>query len=137
MSAITFSPLCCPLLTIPVNTAATTARGHVRPPLPAAVVPPFNHYPPVASFVLSQKVKEVVTNFSKHVWRTPVLRVRQSLALSTLLKNKARDGLVGNVADMSVTCLLTRHFLRIWGRHLKCRDILTGFVSESRVSACL
>jgi hypothetical protein len=44
--------------------------------------------------------------------------------------------LAGNVADMSVTCLLSRHFLRFWGWHLKCRDIVTGFVSESRVSAC-
>jgi superfamily II DNA helicase RecQ len=33
-------------------------------------------------------VKEVVANVSKHVWRTPVLRERQSLALST-------KGLVG------------------------------------------
>jgi superfamily II DNA helicase RecQ len=37
-------------------------------------------------------VKDVVTNVSKHVWRTPVLRERQSLALSTLLENKACDG---------------------------------------------
>jgi superfamily II DNA helicase RecQ len=92
MSAITSSPLRRPLSTIPVNTAAATARGHVRPPLPASVVPPFNHYRPVASFVPSQKVKDVVTNVSKHVWRTPVLRERQSLALSTLLENKACDG---------------------------------------------
>jgi hypothetical protein len=93
MSAITSSPLRRPLSTIPVNTAIATARGHVGPPIPAAALRPSNHYRPVASFVPSQKVKDVVTNVSRHVWRTPVLRLRerQSLALSTLLENRACD----------------------------------------------
>jgi hypothetical protein len=92
MSAITSSPIRLPLSTIPVNTAAATARGHVPLPIPAAAGAPSNHYRPVASFVPSEKVKEVVSKVSTHVWRTPVLRERQSLALSTLLENKACDG---------------------------------------------
>jgi superfamily II DNA helicase RecQ len=92
MSAITSSPLRRPLSMIPVNTAATTARGHVPLPIPAAAGAPSNHYRPVASFVPSEKVKEVVSKVSTHVWRTPVLRECQSLALSTLLENKACDG---------------------------------------------
>jgi hypothetical protein len=85
-------------------------------------------------------------SYQRHVWLTSsripwTWSPRNETKCRGILPKQTGIGLVetlvGNVADMSVICLLTRHFLRIWGRHLKCRDILTGFVSESCVSACL
>jgi hypothetical protein len=42
------------------------------------------------------------------------------------------DSLVGNVSDMSVTCLLTRYFLEVLGRHLD--HVIDNVITMSLIS---